>query len=394
MSDDSTWRASTRCVHAGTADDPTTGAVGTPIYQASTFRLDDAMYRAIAEGRGRDGYIYSRYANPSQRAVQAKIAALEGAEDALVFSSGMAAIASACAALTESGDHILASRDLYGGTLTLFRDQLPRWGRSASFADLRDPAALAAALRPTTRILYVESISNPTLRVADLPALAALARAHGLLLVVDSTFATPLGIRPLEHGADLVIHSASKYLNGHDDLIAGAVAGRRELSDRIWPQLKSLGGCLDPHACFLLERGLKTLAVRMRAHEESAIAVAGFLETHPAVRRVFHPRLPSHPDHALAARLLDNAGGMVSFVLAGGDEAALRLCRRLRLAREATSLGGVETLISLPHNTSHVAMSPAERRTAGIEPGMARLSVGIEDPADLVEDLRVALDVV
>ncbi|RMH01996.1 MAG: aminotransferase class I/II-fold pyridoxal phosphate-dependent enzyme [Planctomycetota bacterium] len=389
--DSPAWSDSTRCVHAGGADDPATGAVVTPIHQSSTFLLDDDAYAAIAAGRGREGLIYTRYANPSQRAVQARIAALEGAEDALVFSSGLAAIAATLAALTEPGGHVLAARELYGGTLGLLRDQLPRWGRSAGFADLRDPAAAAAAIRPETAVLYVETISNPTLRVADLPALAAFARRHGLLLVVDNTFATPLGVRPLEHGADLVLHSASKYLNGHSDLIAGAVAGRRELIDRIWLQLKALGGCLDPHACFLLERGLKTLAVRLRAHAASAQAVAEALAEHPAVTRVLYPGLRSHPDHVLARKLLACFGGMVSFVVDGGDEAALRLCRRLRLAKEATSLGGVETLVSLPFNTSHVALSAEERAAAGIPPGMVRLSVGIEDPPDLIADLVAAL---
>ena len=390
-SHDPTWSDSTRCVHAGSEPAPAHGAVVTPVYQTSTFLLDDETYDAIVAGRGREGLIYSRYANPSQRVVQAKIAALEGAEDALVFSSGMAAISSAVAALTDAGDHVLASRDLYGGTQTLFRDHLPRWGRSASFVDLRDPAAVTAAIRPETKLLYAETLSNPTLRVADLPALGALAKRRGLRFVVDSTFATPLGCHPLDHGADLVVHSASKYLNGHSDLIAGAVAGSKEVVDLVWPHLKLLGGCLDPHACFLLERGIKTLAVRMRAHAEGARAVAEALEAHPQVQQVLYPGLPSHPDHALAQRLLRNPGGMVSFVVQGGDPAALRLCRALQVSKEATSLGGVETLVSLPFNTSHVAMSAEDRAAAGIVPGMVRLSVGIEDPADLIADLVAAL---
>ncbi len=388
---DPAWSDSTRCVHAGSEPAPAHGAVVTPVYQTSTFLLDDETYDAIVAGRGREGLIYSRYANPSQRVVQEKIAALEGTEDALVFSSGMAAIASAVAALTEAGDHVLASRDLYGGTQTLFRDHLPRWGRSCSFVDLRDEAAVAAAIRPETKLLYAETLSNPTLRVADLPALGAFAKQRGLRFVVDGTFATPLGASPLEHGADLVVHSASKYLNGHSDLIAGAVAGPKSTVDLVWPHLKLLGGCLDPHGCFLLERGIKTLAVRMRAHAEAAQAVAEALEAHPQVTEVLYPGLPSHPDHALAQQLLRNPGGMVSFTVEGGDEAALRLCRAVRVAKEATSLGGVETLISLPFNTSHVAMSAEDRLAAGIGPGMVRLSVGIEDPADLIADLGGAL---
>jgi cystathionine beta-lyase/cystathionine gamma-synthase len=239
-------------------------------------------------------------------------------------------------------------------------------------------------------LLYFEALTNPLLKVVDIPAIADVARAAGARLMIDATFVTPLGCRPLEQGADLVVHSCTKYLNGHSDLVAGVAAGPRKLLDMVWPRLLSFGGCLDPHACFLLERGLKTLALRMRAHEAGALEVARFLERHPRVRRVLHPGLESHPDHALARRLLRNTGGMVGFNV-GSDAQAIALLRNLTLMREATSLGGVETLISLPFNTSHAAFTAGQRARMGIGAGCVRLSVGIEHPADLIADLDAAL---
>jgi cystathionine beta-lyase/cystathionine gamma-synthase len=380
----------TRAVHAGSFDDPATGAVGTPIYQTSTFILGADQYRAVEEGYARDRFIYTRYGNPSQWAVQDKLAALEGAESALVFASGMAAISASVLALLDKGAHIVASDELYGGTYNLFHHELPSLGFKVSYASPRDLAAVRAAIRPETMLLYFEAMTNPLLKVVDIEALAALARGCGARLVVDATFVTPLGCRPLELGADLVVHSCTKYLNGHSDLVAGVALGSRKLLDMVWPRLLAFGGCLDPHACFLLERGLKTLAVRMRAHHEGALKVAQFLSSHPRVRRTLHPGLPSHPDHALAHRLLRNTGGMVCFDLAS-DAQALALLRHLTLMREATSLGGVETLISLPFNTSHAAFTADQRARLGIAPGCVRLSVGIEDPDDLIADLAAAL---
>jgi cystathionine beta-lyase/cystathionine gamma-synthase len=382
--------ASTLAVHAGSHDDAATGAVGTPIYQTSTFILGEEQYRAVEEGFARDRFIYTRYGNPSQWAVQEKLAALEGAESALVFSSGMAAISASVLALLDKGAHIVASDELYGGTYNLFHHELPSLGMQVSYVNPRDPDAIRAALRPQTMLLYFEALTNPLLKVVDIPALAALARGAGARLMIDATFVTPLGCRPLALGADLVVHSCTKYLNGHSDLVAGVALGSRKLMDQVWPRLLAYGGCLDPHACFLLERGLKTLALRMRAHEQGAQQVARFLQGHARVRRVHYPGLDSHPDHALARRQLANTGGMVTFELAS-DAQALALLPRLALMREATSLGGVETLISLPFNTSHAAFTVEQRARLGIAPGCVRLSVGVEDPADLIADLNRAL---
>ena len=334
------WQLATKAVHAGAYEEPRTGAVGTPIFQSTTFRLGADQYRAFDQGHGRDRFIYTRYGNPSQWAVQEKIAALEGAESALVFSSGMAAIT------------------------------------------------------PRTQVLFFEAVTNPLLKVVDLPAVARVARAHGCRTIVDATFATPIGVRPLAHGIDVVVHSATKYLNGHSDLIAGAAAGERKLVDLMWTRMLVLGGCLDPHACFLLERGLKTLALRMRAHENGALRVARHLEMHPKIARVHYPGLQSHPDHALARALYANMGGVVSFEVEGGDDAALRLAAAVSLPCEATSLGGVESLISLPFNSSHSGYTARQRQGLGIRPGLVRLSVGIEAPEDLIDDLDAALDAI
>ncbi len=382
---------STRAVHAGTHDDPRTGAVGTPIYQCSTFILNEDQYGAVEDGYARDRFIYSRYGNPSQWAVQEKLAALEGAESAMVFSSGMAAITATVLALVDKGAHVVAASDLYGGTYNLFNQEFPTLGMSATLVDSYDLDAIEAAIQPETQLLYFEVITNPVLKVVDIPGLVAIARRHNLRLVVDSTFAPPPVMRPLELGVDVVIHSASKYLNGHSDLIAGVAAGPRKLIDMIWPRLLNYGGSLDPHACFLLERGLKTLPIRMRAHEESATALAKFLEGHPRVEKVLYPMLPSHPDHARAKQLMKMGTGNVTFFVKGGDSAALRLLDHLHLPKQATSLGGVESLISLPFNSSQATMTARQRAEIGIHPGCVRLSVGIEDAADLIADFEQAL---
>lgn len=385
---------STKAVHAGTHDDPRTGAVGTPIYQTSTFILHEETYGSIEEGFGRDRFIYTRYGNPSQWAVQEKLATLEGAESAIVFSSGMAAITAAVLALVDKGAHVVAASDLYGGTYNLFNQEFPSLGMTATLVDSYDLEAIEAAIQPNTQILYFEVITNPVLKVVDIPALVDIARRHNLRLIVDSTFAPPPVMKPLEMGADLVVHSASKYLNGHSDLIAGVVCGPRKLVDMIWPRLLNYGGSLDPHACFLLERGLKTLNIRMRAHEASATALAKFLETHPAVSKVLYPMLPSHPDHARAKALMKMGTGNVTFFVKGGDQAALRLLDHLHLPKQATSLGGVESLISLPFNSSQATMTTRQRAEIGIHPGCVRLSVGIEDPADLIADFDQALNAI
>ena len=384
------WRPATLAVHAGTQDDVVTGAVGTPIYQTSTFILDGDQYRAVADGYARDRFIYTRYGNPSQWAVQEKLAALEGAESAIVFSSGMAAISTSVLSVLDKGAHVIASNELYGGTYNLFHHELPSLGFSVSFVDPRDPQTIEQSIGPSTMLIYVETMTNPLLKVVDIPAIGDIAARHRLRLIVDATFTTPLAMRVLDHGAHVVVHSCTKYLNGHSDLVAGVAMGARKYIDQIWPRLLALGGCLDPHACFLLERGLKTLPLRMSAHARGAQAIAEFLLTQPKVHVVHYPGLPNHPDHALANRLFNTMGGMVTFAV-DTDAAALRLLDRLQLMRQATSLGGVETLVSLPFNTSHATYTADQRARLGIPPGCVRLSVGIEDPQDLIADLTQAL---
>ncbi len=384
-------RPGTLCVHAGSHPDPRTGAVGTPIYQASTFVLNAKLYDAVDGGRARDGFIYGRYGTPNQWAVQEKLAALEGAESGVVFSSGMAAISSTLMALLDPGGHVVSSSDLYGGTYGFFEHELPNTGMGATFVDPRDLKGLEAVIRPETQVLYTEVLSNPLLKLADVRAMAAICKRHGLWLVVDSTFATPMGIQALKLGADVVVHSASKYLNGHSDLIAGAALGSRKLMDRVWSRMLHFGGSLDAHACFLLERGLKTLSIRMRAHQQGALEIARWLQAHPLVTSVLYPGLRSHPDFELAKETLGNTGGVVTFSIKGGDRAALGVANALRIPIQATSLGGVESLVSLPFNTSHAPFTPTQRVGLGIPEGCLRLSVGIEDPDDLVADLKQAL---
>ncbi|MFC3052139.1 trans-sulfuration enzyme family protein [Kordiimonas pumila] len=381
---------STRSIHAGTVQDGPTGAVGTPIYQASTFLLGEEQYRSFEEGYARDRFIYTRYGNPSQWAVQDKIAALENAQSALVFSSGMAAISSSLMSLLDPGGHVVTSDEIYGGTYALFSNEFPNMGLSVTHVNPRDLAAIEAAIKPETQVLFFEVLTNPLLKVIDIAGLVNIARRHGLRVVVDATFATPILVNPLDLGVDIVVHSATKYLNGHSDLVAGVAVGNRKLIDQVWGRMLAYGGCLDPHCCFLLERGLKTLALRMRAHSEGGMIIAQYLEAHPQVSQVYYPFLPSHPDHDLAKRQMRLGGGMVTFEVKGGDAAALHLLERLNLAVQATSLGGVESLISLPYNTSHSGFTRRQREQMGISAGMVRLSVGVEDPEDLIADFEQA----
>lgn len=387
---DATFKDSTKAVHAGTYDDRVTGAVGTPIYQTSTFHLGADQYQSVEEGHARDRFIYTRYGNPSQWAVQNKLAALENAESAIVFSSGMAAITASVMALLDKGAHVVASNELYGGTYNLFNHEFPTFGMSVSYVDPTNFEAIEQAIQPNTQILYFEVLTNPLLKLVDIKRLAAIAKKHRLRLVLDATFVTPVGCKPLDLGADLVIHSASKYLNGHSDLIAGCVMGSRKLVDMIWPRLLNYGGSMDPHAAFLLERGLKTLPIRMKAHQDTALALAEYLSTHKKVKKVFYPGLKSFPQYELAQQQLTNYSGMICFVVEGGDEAAMALAGALSLPKQATSLGGVESLISLPFNTSHAGYTSRQRSDMGIEPGCVRLSVGIEDSEDLISDFQFA----
>lgn len=373
---------STRAVHAGSAAPAAGAPVVTPIHQTSTF------YTAAEPGVE---VLYTRYGtNPNHQAVARKLASLERAEDAIVLASGNAACALSLLSCVGAGGHIVAQRELYGGTLRVLRRELPRLGIETTY--LPHGEGWAEAVQHNTRALLMEVPVNPTLHVPDVTAAAAVARERRIPLIVDATFATPLNFRPLEHGADLVFHSATKYFGGHSDVTAGVVVGSRERVAEVRELLKSFGPVLDPHATWLLERGIKTLAVRMARHNENGMRVAEWLERHDGVERVFYPGLPSHPDHERAARLFSGFGGVVSMMVHGGDDAALGVTQRLKLMCVAPSLGGVETLVSMPLYTSHAALSPEERHAAGVGDGFIRMALGIEDAADLIADLEQALE--
>jgi cystathionine beta-lyase/cystathionine gamma-synthase len=377
-------RIGTKVVHAGAPHPRIAGAVAHPIFQSATFDYDGAGdYHDVR---------YIRLSNtPSHTVLHARLAALEGGEAALVTASGMAAIATTLLSLLRAGDHLIAHRTLYGGTHDLVTKDLPRTGVEHTFVDADRPETWAKALRPGTRVFYVETMTNPLLEVVDLDAVAAFCRDHGLVSVVDNTCATPCNYRPIEHGFDLVLHSATKYLNGHSDIVAGAVVGRPPLVTGVKHKLDHLGGSLDPHACFLFERGLKTMALRVRHQNESALAIARTLECHAEVTRVHYPGLESHPRHARAKKWFAGCAGLMSFELRGGLAAAERFLERVKLPANAPSLGGVESLVTRPATTSHAGMSAAERDELGITDGLVRLSVGIEATEDLIEDLTGAL---
>jgi cystathionine beta-lyase/cystathionine gamma-synthase len=381
----------TLCVHAGRMKP---GApLLPPIVRSSIFCLDDQVYAERAAGHADRVLCYTRENNPTVAAAEAHLAALEGAERALLFASGQAALHAILMASLERGQRVVVFRQIYGGTLELAKLLLPRLEVELVAIDVNDLAALARVADERLALVLCESLSNPLTCVADLPRIAELltARAPRARLAVDATLASPLGQRPLEWGAHFVFHSATKYLGGHSDLIGGAVAGSEEALREIWRWRTKAGGCMDPDPAYLLERGLRTLALRWTAQSENALHLARWLEGHPRVRRVHYCGLSSHPHHELARRLLHQSGGLFSFVVDGGDEAALAVIRRLELFVEAASLGGVESLASRPRDLSQVGLSAEERARAGLEPGLVRLSVGIEDRNDLEHDLRRAL---
>ncbi len=373
----------TMVVHAG--ERRVEGAVVTPIFQSATYVHDEA--------KGYHDLRYLRLNNtPSQVVLHEKLAALEGAVSALVTASGMAAITTTLFALLKAGDHIIAQNVLYGGTYDFVTKDLPQLGITYDLVDASDVASWEAKRKPNTKVVYVETIANPLLAVPDLPAVVKFAREHRLVSVIDNTFASPVLYQPVAQGFDLSLHSCTKYMNGHSDLVAGAVIGGRDLVERVKHKLDHLGGSLDPHACFLLQRGMKTLALRVRAQSTNAMAVAKCLTGHAAVERVYYPGLATHASHAAAVRALTGGfGGMVSFDLRGGRDAANRFVKRLKLPIDAPSLGGVDSLVSIPAQSSHANLSPEARARAGIGDGLVRLSVGIEGTDDLVADVLQAL---
>ena len=334
---------------------------------------------------------YTRYGNPTHTQAEAVVAALEGAEAALVASSGMGAISGAILANVSAGDHVVAQTSLYAGTTSLLKKLLPRFGVEATFVDQRDPQHFADAVRPNTRLIFVETPSNPLSAVTDLAAVAEIARSRGVLTVADNTFATPINQRPLALGIDLVVHSATKFLGGHSDLIAGVVAGPAGRIQSIWEDAIALGSALGPFDAWLLLRGLRTLPVRVERHNRVAAAVAAFLDDHPAIARVHYAGLPSHPQHEVARRQMSGFGGVLGFECAGGFEAAERLIASVSLPHRAASLGGVHTLVVHPAAMWAGSFDAAELAASGIEPGLVRMSVGLEDERDLIADLGRAL---
>jgi methionine-gamma-lyase len=380
----------TLAIHAGEEKFRLGAPVGTAISRTANFTFESTEeMRRWAEGKS-SAYIYTRYGNPTLAIAEAKIAALEGAEAAVVTASGSAAISAALLSQLRAGDELIATRQLYGGSYRLLRDVFPRYGIVVRHVEA-DLAGIERLVNPRTKALYVETPTNPTLRLVDLAKAVAFAKEWGLVSIVDNTFASPVLQKPLEAGFHIVVHSASKYLAGHSDVIAGAAAGSAALIRQIRENMIQIGGSMDPEAAFLLIRGMKTLEVRVERQCENAMAVARFLAKHPKVARVHYPGLPSHPDHKLAKRQMRAFGAMMAFDLKGGLAAARRFCDRVRVFLLAASLGGVESLVILPIYTSHYNMRPEELRGAGVQPGTVRVSVGLEDAEDLIEDLRQAL---
>lgn len=374
----------TRAVHAGEPQPRIGGALVLPIFESST-------YEYTPSGKYSD-IKYIRLSNsPNHAALNAKLAALENAEAAMVTGSGMSAIATALMAFLKAGDHVIAHKSLYGATNDLLTKDLKAFDIGCTFIDAGSPGGWERALTPRTKIFYLETITNPTLEVPDIPAVVDFAKQHGLISMIDNTFASPFNFRPAEHGIDLSIHSATKYLNGHTDLCAGVVIGRGALIEKVIGALVHYGGFLDPNACARLHRGVKTMPLRVRYQNESALRLATFLAGHPQVAEVKYPGLPGHPQHERARALLDGFGGMVSFVPRGGVPAAERFLERVRLATNAPSLGGVETLVSMPLVLSHMSLTPEERERAGIIDSLIRVSVGIEGTEELIEDFDQAL---
>lgn len=378
-------RLETKLIHAGEPEPRIQGAVSMPIFQS-------AMYEYAGETDYHDLQYIRLNNTPNHAVLHRKLAALENGEAALVTASGMAAISTSLLTLLSTGDHLLAQSCLYGGTHDLLTKDFPALGIAHDFIDAKDPGSWKSQLKPSTKVIYVETITNPTIEVADLEAVAAFARSNGLVSMIDNTFATPVNFRPLEHGFDLSLHSCTKYMNGHSDIVAGAVIGSRALVGRIKHKLDHLGGSLDPHAAWLLHRGMKTLAVRVRHQNASALEIATFLAGRREVTRVNYPGLPSHPGHERARRLFDGGfGGMLSFDVAGGVDAARGFLDRTRLPIKAPSLGGVETLLTQPARTSHAGMSREDRVRLGISDGLIRMSVGLEATEEIIEDVEQAL---
>jgi cystathionine beta-lyase/cystathionine gamma-synthase len=385
-------KQATELIHLGDGVQEAAAPLTTPIYETTTFLFENAQeVRDYNEGRTAK-FLYSRYENPTVMAVERKLAAIEGAQKALVFASGQAATMNALVTLLASGDEVVCSSAIYGGTLHLLTDLLPKFGIRARFVTIDELREPEKALSSNPRVLWFESPINPTARCVDVRRIAAACRTGNVLSVIDNTFAGAVNQRPFELGVDLSMQSATKYLGGHSDVTAGVITGSATLVKEIEMARRKLGGVLDPQPAYLLVRSLKTLAVRVQRHNQSAMAVAAALERHPRVKQVLYPGLPSHPDHELATAQMSGFGGMMCIDVDGGEDAACRAFDRLQIVRRAASLGGVESVCSLPILTSQWGHSDAQLAAAGISRGMMRLSIGLEDPDDLIADLRQALE--
>jgi len=383
----------TQLVHAGQYPDPLTGALSTPIYQTSTFVFENAEQGGARFALEEPGYIYTRLGNPTQQQLEDKVAVLERGEAALAVASGMTAIAAPLWTLCQSGDHIVAADAIYGCTFALLSHSMPKFGIDVTFVDGTNPENFAKAMRKNTKVVLVETPANPTMSLVDLEAVAKIAHAHGAMLMVDNTFMSPYCQRPLELGADIVAHSATKYLNGHGDVIAGIIVGKKDFIDQVrFVGIKDItGGCISPFNAWLILRGIKTLGVRMDRHCSNAMEVARWLEKHPKVEKIFFPGLESHPQHELAKKQMSQFGAMIAFEVKGGVDAGRKVMNSVDLCSLAVSLGDTETLIQHPASMTHSPVPREERLKAGITDGLIRLSVGLEDPADIIADLDQAM---
>lgn len=385
------YKFATKAVHAGQDPDPSTGSVSVPIHQTSTFVFKSAEQGAARFAGREEGYIYTRWGNPTVRALERNVAELEGGEDARACSSGMAAIHAAVASLVRKGDHMIAPDSLYSGTEKLFVDIFSKFGVQTAFVDQSDTANVKDAIKENTKIIFIETPANPTLKITDLKAVARIAQERNIITIVDNTFMSPYFQQPLKMGIDVSIHSMTKYLGGHSDLIGGIIIGRRSLFKALDEVIRNTGGTLGPFDAWLALRGIKTLPLRMKKHDENAMKVAEFLEAHRKVEKVHYPGLKSHPQHELAKKQMSGFGGMISFELKGGVQEGVKLMNSVKLCILAVSLGAVETLIEHPASMTHASISREERLKTGITDGLVRLSVGIEDAEDIIQDLEQAL---
>ncbi len=388
----SEYKFATKAVHAGQHPDPAVGSVVVPIYETSAFVFDSAEQGAARFAGTEEGYIYTRLGNPTIRALERNIAELENGEDARACASGMAAINTAVIAIVKKGDHMVAGDCLYGGTLKLFMDIFSKFGIECTLVDSSDAANIEAAIRENTRLIYIETPANPTMKLTDIRATVKIAEEHRLLTAVDNTFMSPYFQRPLELGADIVVHSLTKYLSGHSDVIGGVVVGSASFLKTLDPALTNTGATLGPFEAWLTLRGIKTLPIRMEKHNENAVRIAGFLEAHRKIEKVHYPGLESHLQHKLAKRQMSGFGGVICFEVRGGLEAGKKLMNSVKLCTLAVSLGAVETLIEHPASMTHAIVPKEERLRAGVTDNLVRLSVGIEDVEDIIRDLEQALE--